>query len=139
MARLSTTTDVFNAIAEPQRRAILELLTQGELSVNEIANALDLNQPQASKHLRVLHEVELVDVRREGRQRIYELQSDSLKPIHEWVRQFEQFWSARFDRLDTYLQTLQADETEVEEKKTEKTKKEEIENEQRNAENGTAI
>lgn len=128
MARLSTTTDVFNAIAEPQRRAILELLTQGELSVNEIADALDLNQPQASKHLRVLYEVELVGVRREGRQRIYELQSDSLKPIHEWVRQFEQFWSARFDRLDTYLQTLQADETKVENRENENQENENREN-----------
>lgn len=124
MARLSTTSDVFNAIAEPQRRAILELLTQGELSVNEIADALHLNQPQASKHLRVLHEVDLVDVRREGRQRIYQLQSDSLKPVHDWVRQFEQFWRERFDRLDTYLQSLQTGETN---------------NEQLNAEDGTDV
>ena len=129
MARLSTTTDVFNAIAEPQRRAILELLTQGELSVNEIADALNLNQPQASKHLRVLHEVELVDVRREGRQRIYQLQSASLKPIHDWVQQFEQFWSERFDRLDSYLQALQTDET----------KTGEITDEQSNAEDGTTV
>jgi DNA-binding transcriptional ArsR family regulator len=134
MARLSTTSDVFNAIAEPQRRAILELLTAGELSVNEIADALDLNQPQASKHLRVLHEVDLVDVRREGRQRIYQLQSDSLKPVHDWVRQFEQFWHERFDRLDTYLQSLQ-----VEDKKTEKTTTEETNNEQSNAEDGTTL
>lgn len=118
MARLSTTSDVFNAIAEPQRRAILELLTHGELSVNEIAEALYIQQPQASKHLRVLYEVELVDVRREGRQRIYQLQSDSLKPIHDWVGQFEQFWSARFDRLDTYLQSLQTGETNNEQSKS---------------------
>lgn len=129
MARLPTTSDVFNAIAEPQRRAILELLTQGELSVNEIADALDLNQPQASKHLRVLHEVDLVNVRREGRQRIYQLQSDSLKPVHDWVRQFEQFWRERFDRLDTYLQSLQ----------TRETKTEETNNEQSNAEDGTTL
>lgn len=118
MARLSTTSDVFNAIAEPQRRAILELLTHGELSVNEIAEVLYIQQPQASKHLRVLYEVELVDVRREGRQRIYQLQSDSLKPIHDWVGQFEQFWSARFDRLDTYLQSLQTGETNNEQSKS---------------------
>lgn len=129
MARLSTTTDVFNAIAEPQRRAILELLTQGELSVNEIADALDLNQPQASKHLRVLHEVELVDVRREGRQRIYQLQSESLRPIHDWVRQFEKFWGERFDRLDSYLQSLQRGETEMGG----------ISNEQSNAKDGTTV
>jgi len=107
MARLPTTSDVFNAIAEPQRRAILELLAMGELSVNEIAAVLDLNQPQTSKHLRVLHEVALVDVRQEGRQRIYQLQGEGLKPVHDWVRKFEQLWSERFDRLDTYLQSLQ--------------------------------
>ncbi|MCB9151051.1 MAG: winged helix-turn-helix transcriptional regulator [Caldilineaceae bacterium] len=117
MARLSTTTDVFNAIAEPQRRAILELLTEGELSVNEIAASLDLNQPQASKHLRVLHEVELVEVRQEGRQRIYQLQSESLKPIHDWVGQFEALWNTRFDQLDAYLQSLQTGETTHEQRK----------------------
>lgn len=129
MARLSTTTDVFNAIAEPRRRAILELLMQGERSVNEIADALALNQPQASKHLRVLYEVELVDVRQEGRQRIYQLQGEALKPIHDWAGQFEQFWGARFDRLDSYLQSLQ----------TEELKTEESNNEQSNTEDGTTI
>ena len=114
MARLPTTADVFNAIAEPQRRAILELLTVGELSVNEIADALELKQPQASKHLRVLHEVELVDVRREGKQRIYQLQGAALKPIHDWVGKFEKMWMQRFDQLDEYLQFLQTKETEVE-------------------------
>ncbi|HRW10884.1 MAG TPA: metalloregulator ArsR/SmtB family transcription factor [Caldilineaceae bacterium] len=128
MARLSTTTDVFNAIAEPQRRAILELLTEGELSVNEIAEALDLNQPQASKHLRVLHEVDLVDVRREGRQRIYQLQSESLKPVHDWVQQFEQFWGRRLDRLDDYLQSLQKAKT-----------REETNDEPSNTEDGTDL
>ena len=110
MARLPTTTDVFNAIAEPQRRAILELLKHGELSVNEIAKALDLNQPQTSKHLRVLNEVELVSVRSEGRQRIYQLEGEALKPIHDWVRIFEQSWTERMDRLDAYLVTLQTGE-----------------------------
>ncbi|MCB0139090.1 MAG: winged helix-turn-helix transcriptional regulator [Caldilineaceae bacterium] len=117
MARLSTTADVFNAIAEPQRRSILELLVDGERSVNEIAEALNLNQPQTSKHLRVLHEVELVDVRQEGRHRIYQLQSESLKPIHDWVRQFEALWNTRFDRLDAYLQSLQTGETTHEQRK----------------------
>lgn len=129
MARLPTTADVFNAIAEPQRRAILELLAQDEMSVNEIAVALDLNQPQASKHLRVLYEVELVDVRQEGRRRIYQLQSESLRPIHDWVRQFEQFWSERFDRLDDYLQSLQISEPNTEE----------INNEQSKPEDGTTV
>lgn len=133
MARLSTTTDVFNAIAEPQRRAILELLAEGELSVNEIASSLDLNQPQASKHLRVLHEVELVNVRQEGRQRIYQLQSESLRPIHDWVRQFEQFWSKRLDRLDNYLQSLQTA------SQTGTSQTGETDNEQSNAEDGTAL
>ncbi len=139
MARLSTTTDVFNAIAEPQRRAILELLTAGELSVNEIAEALDLNQPQASKHLRVLHEVDLLDVRREGRQRIYQLQSESLKPIHDWVGQFEQFWSKRFDRLDSYLQSLQTEASQTEASQTEASQTGETNNEQSNTEDGAAL
>ncbi|MEZ4657815.1 MAG: metalloregulator ArsR/SmtB family transcription factor [Caldilineaceae bacterium] len=110
MARLPTTADVFNAIAEPQRRAILELLAQEERSVNEIAEALDLNQPQASKHLRVLREVELVDVRRAGKQRLYRLQGAALKPVHDWVRNFEHMWNERFDRLDAYLTALQTGE-----------------------------
>ena len=107
MARLATTSDVFNAVAEPQRRKILNLLVKGELSVNEIAEALDLKQPQASKHLRVLREVGLVVVRTEGKQRVYQLQSERLKPIYDWVKPFEQLWQARFDRLADYLTELQ--------------------------------
>lgn len=110
MARLPTTSDVFNAVAEPQRRDILDLLARGERPVNEIAEALDLRQPQASKHLRVLKEVGLVNVRTEGKQRLYSLNSESLKPIHDWVKTFEHLWSERFDRLDDYLKTLQAQE-----------------------------
>lgn len=108
MARAPTTSDVFNAIAEPQRREILELLAMGERSVNEIAEALDMQQPQTSKHLRVLRAVELVEVRSEGKQRLYRLQGESLKPVHDWVSQFERTWNERFDRLDGYLQTLQS-------------------------------
>jgi DNA-binding transcriptional ArsR family regulator len=107
MARLPTTSDVFNAIAEPQRRAILDLLVQGERSVSEIAEALDLKQPQASKHLRVLREVELVSVREEGKQRLYRLQGRGLKPIHDWVQTYEHLWNERFNRLATYLNELQ--------------------------------
>ncbi len=107
MARASTTSDVFNAIAEPQRRDILNLLADGELSVNEIAEALDLQQPQTSKHLRVLRQVDLVSVRSEGKQRLYSLQGEALKPIHDWVSTFERTWSERFDRLDDYLNKLQ--------------------------------
>ena len=110
MARLATTTDVFNAIAEPQRRAILNLLAQGEQSVNEIAIALGLRQPQVSKHLRVLKEVDLVVVRREGPQHFYKLKATGLKPIHDWVQPFEQLWNERFDRLAEYLKELQAEE-----------------------------
>ncbi len=110
MARAPTTSDVFNAIAEPQRREILGLLARGELSVNEIAEALDFQQPQTSKHLRVLREVELVSVRSEGKQRVYSLQGEALKPIHDWVSQLEREWSKRFDRLDDYLKTLQSQE-----------------------------
>lgn len=119
MARLPTTTDVFNAIAEPQRRAILELLMQGEHSVNEIAAALDLNQPQASKHLRVLRAVDLVSVRSEGKQRFYGLQGTALKPIHDWINTFEQTWHERFDRLDAYLTTLQTGEQTNEQRESE--------------------
>lgn len=110
MARLATTTDVFNAIAEPQRRAILALLAAGERSVNAIADALNIRQPQASKHLRVLKEVGLVSVREVKQQRLYQLQSAGLKPVHDWVKPFEQLWNERFDRLDAYLQELQAKE-----------------------------
>jgi len=107
MARLATTSDVFNAIAEPQRRQILNLLAQGERSVNDIAEALHLKQPQASKHLRVLKQVGLVSVRGAGQQRLYKLTGESLKPIHEWVTPFERFWEENFDRLDEYLQEFQ--------------------------------
>ena len=110
MARLATTTDAFNAIAEPQRRAILTLLIQGEKSVNEIASALDLKQPQTSKHLRVLSEVALVRVRKDGKQRLYSLQSDALKPVLTWLLPFERLWQERYDRLDDYLQKLQDEE-----------------------------
>lgn len=104
---MATTADVFNAVAEPQRRNILELLTRGERPVNELAEVLHITQPQASKHLRVLRAVRLVDVRSEGQQRFYRLNSAGLKPVHEWVKGFEQFWNASFDRLADYLDDLQ--------------------------------
>ena len=110
MARLATTSDVFNAIAEPQRRAILSLLAQGERSVNDIVEAIGLKQPQVSKHLRVLKEVGLVSVRSEGQQHFYQIKADSLKSVHDWVTSFEQLWNERFDRLAEYLQELQAKE-----------------------------
>jgi len=110
MARLATTSDVFNAIAEPQRRQILDLLVQGERSVNEIAELVDFKQPQVSKHLRVLREVGLVSVREAGQQRLYRLKGEGLKPIHDWVSPFEHIWNERFDRLAEYLHELQAQE-----------------------------
>ena len=110
MARMATTSDVFNAVAEPQRRQILDLLAQGELSVNDIADALGVRQPQASKHLRVLREVGLVSVREEGKQRFYRLHGAGLKPIHDWVQTYEHLWNERLDRLEAYLAELQSKE-----------------------------
>lgn len=110
MARLPTTSDVFNAVAEPQRRAILDLLAHGEQSVNEIAESLGSKQPQVSKHLRVLKEVGLVSVRGAGQQRLYRLNGQGLKPIHDWVTPFEHLWNERLDRLADYLNELQTQE-----------------------------
>lgn len=107
MARAATTSDVFNAIAEPQRREILELLRGGERPVNELAEALGMTQPGASKHLRVLREVGLVRDRRAGKQRVYGLDARGLRPIHAWTGGFEQFWNESFDRLDAYVQGLE--------------------------------
>lgn len=106
MARAATTTDAFNAVAEPRRRQILDLLSGGELPVNNLVALLGLAQPLVSKHLRVLREVGLVDVRGEGRQRMYRLNPGPLKPIHDWVKKYEQAWSERFDRMDVVLAEL---------------------------------
>jgi DNA-binding transcriptional ArsR family regulator len=110
MARAATTTDAFNAVAEPRRRQILDLLAAGELPVNDLVAALGVAQPQVSKHLRVLREVGLVTVRDEGRQRKYRLNGAPLKPIYDWVRTYEQSWTARFERLDSVLAELKAKE-----------------------------
>lgn len=106
MARAATTTDAFNAVAEPRRRQILDVLADGERSVNDLVMLLGLAQPLVSKHLRVLREVGLVEVRDEGRQRMYRLNGHSLKPIYDWVKNYEQSWSQRFDRLDVVLEEL---------------------------------
>lgn len=106
MARAATTTDAFNAVAEPRRRQILDLLAERELSVNDLVKLLDLAQPHVSRHLKVLREVGLVEVREEGRQRLYRLNGAPLKAIHDWVKNYEQTWSARFDRLDDVLAEL---------------------------------
>src|SRR5260221_12928236 len=106
MARAATTSDVFNAIAEPQRREILVLLRAGERPVTELAHELGLTQPGASKRLRVLREVGLVRDRKAGKQRMYALDARGLRPVHAWSGGFEQFWNESFDRLDEYVQDL---------------------------------
>ena len=110
MARAATTADAFNAVAEPRRRQILDVLSGGERPVNDLVMQLGLAQPLVSKHLRVLREVGLVDVRDEGRQRIYRLNGHSRKPIHDWVKNYEQTWSERFELLDDVLEDLKREE-----------------------------
>jgi DNA-binding transcriptional ArsR family regulator len=106
MARAATTTDAFNAVAEPRRRQILDLLAGGERPVNDLVERLGLAQPQVSKHLRVLREVGAVDVRDHGRQRLYRLNGRALKPIHDWVKDYERTWTERFEQLDVVLEDL---------------------------------
>jgi DNA-binding transcriptional ArsR family regulator len=106
MARAATTADAFNAVAEPRRRQILDLLAAGERPVNDLVMLLGVAQPLVSKHLRVLREVGLVDVREDGRQRMYRLNGQPLQPIYDWVKNYERSWSERFDRLDAVLEEL---------------------------------
>lgn len=106
MARAATTTDAFNAVAEPRRRQILDVLALEELSVNDLVARLGLAQPLVSKHLRVLREVGLVEVREEGRQRMYRTDGRPLKPIHDWVSGFASMWVERFDLMDVVLEEL---------------------------------
>ncbi|MDB5046365.1 MAG: sdpR 4 [Deinococcus sp.] len=108
MARSPTTSDVFNAVAEVQRRQILTLLADRELSVNDLAATLNLRQPAVSKHLRVLKEVDLVQVRGVGQQRLYSLNPQALKPIYDWAATFRSLWTGRLDRLDAHLAGLLA-------------------------------
>jgi DNA-binding transcriptional ArsR family regulator len=106
MARKPTTHDPFNAVAEPKRRQILEVLGTQELPVNEIVERLAWPQPMVSKHLGVLKQVGLVSERRVGRQRLYRVNPERLKPIFDWVKPFEHIWSERFDRLDEVLEEM---------------------------------
>src|SRR3954469_21687758 len=106
MARAATTADAFNAVAEPRRRQILDVLAAGERSVNDLVAELGLAQPQVSKHLRVLREVGAVEVRDAGRRRLYRLNGRALKPIHDWVKGYEALWSDRFDELDAVLDDI---------------------------------
>jgi len=107
VARSSTTSDVFNAIAEAHRRDILDALITGEKAVGEIVDGLPMSQPQVSKHLRVLSEVGLVRCRSEGRRRLYRLEPARLQPLQEWLAKYEQAWHDRMDRMDDYLRELQ--------------------------------
>ena len=107
MARSSTTSDVFNAIAEADRREILDVLIAGERAVGAIVNELSMSQPRVSKHLRVLSEVGLVKCRAEGRRRLYRLEPARLRPLHDWLAKYEQAWNDRMDRVDEYLKELQ--------------------------------
>ena len=110
MARAATTADAFNAVAEPRRRQILDVLAAGERPVNDLVRILGLTQPQVSKHLRVLREVGAVEVRDDGRRRLYRLNGHALKPIHDWVKDYERTWSQRFDELDLVLEQLKQQE-----------------------------
>jgi DNA-binding transcriptional ArsR family regulator len=110
MARAATTTDVFNAVAEPRRRDIIGLLAGGERPVGDLVSELGLAQPQVSKHLRVLREVGAVNVRDDGRRRLYRLNGRALKPIHDWVSGYEQLWTERFEVIDEVLDDLKRQE-----------------------------
>jgi DNA-binding transcriptional ArsR family regulator len=107
VARSSTTSDVFNAIADGHRREVLDALIAGEKAVGDIVRDLSMSQPQVSKHLRVLSEVGLVTCRAEGRRRLYRLEPARLRPLREWLATYEQAWNARMDRVDDYLKELQ--------------------------------
>ena len=111
MARSSTTSDVFNAIAKAHRREILDALIAGEKAVGTIVTDLSMSQPQVSKHLRVLGEVGLVSCRAEGRRRLYRLEPARLQPFHEWLTKYERAWNERLDRMDDYLKDLQQKES----------------------------
>jgi DNA-binding transcriptional ArsR family regulator len=104
MARAPTTSDPFNAVAEPRRRHILELIAGEERSVSEIADALDLQQPSVSKHLQVLRDVGLVTFRREGRRTLYRTNAETLRTIHDWCATFAQHWRAQLRRIKAHAE-----------------------------------
>jgi DNA-binding transcriptional ArsR family regulator len=107
VARASTTSDVFNAIADVHRREVLDTLIDGERAVGAIVEALSMSQPQVSKHLRVLSEVGLVRCRAEGRRRLYRLELAHLQPFRDWLAKYERALNERLDRMDTYLKEIQ--------------------------------
>ena len=99
MPRASTTSDAFNAVAEPRRRDILAFLALEERPVGDIVDALNLEQPSVSKHLRVLRDVDLVHVRRDGRRMVYRINADAIRPLHEWTGTFEHLWRQQLIRI----------------------------------------
>jgi DNA-binding transcriptional ArsR family regulator len=107
VARASTTSDVFNAVGDVHRRAILDVLLTGEKAVGAIADDIAMSQPQVSRHLRVLGEVGLVSCRAEGRRRLYRLAPERLQPLRDWVTKYERAINDRLDRLEDYLEELQ--------------------------------
>jgi DNA-binding transcriptional ArsR family regulator len=109
--RSSTTSDVFNAVAEARRRDILDTLIMGEKAVGAIVDDLSMSQPQVSKHLRVLSEVGLVSCRADGRRRLYSLEPTRLRPFHAWLAKYEQAMNDRLDRMDDYVKELREKES----------------------------
>lgn len=107
MSRLKTTHDVFSAIGEPKRRELIEQLILKEMTVNELADMFEWTQPMVSKHLNVLKKVNIVTERKDGRFRYYRVQPEELRPIHEWMHQFEKYWGSTMDQLDNYLNQIQ--------------------------------
>jgi DNA-binding transcriptional ArsR family regulator len=107
-------TKILSALAEPSRLHIVELLRDSPLTVGEIADRLQIRQPQASKHLRVLYEVGIVEFFAEANRRIYKLRSEPFKELDSWLEQYRELWEEKFDRLDCYLQELQKNEKENE-------------------------
>jgi DNA-binding transcriptional ArsR family regulator len=116
MARIPTTHDPFNAVAEPKRRQIIETLGAREMPVSQIVERLGWPQPMVSKHLGILKQVGLVDERREGRRRLYQVNMEKLKLIYDWVSPFERYWSESYERLDEVLQKIQTKEKQHEHK-----------------------
>lgn len=107
MARTKTTHDVFSAIGEPKRRVLIEQLINREMSVNELVEVLRWSQPMVSKHLSVLKDVKIVAERKQGRCHYYRIQPEELRPIQEWIHQFEKYWGGALEQLDSYLTQLQ--------------------------------
>jgi DNA-binding transcriptional ArsR family regulator len=107
---MPTTADAFNAVAEPRRREILDLLAAGERPVNDLVELTGLGQPQVSKHLRVLREVGVVEAREEGRRRLYRVNGEALRPIFDWVSRYQRLWEERFEQLDDVLDELKQEE-----------------------------